>query len=304
LSLWNFTGMDKSVMRFSIVTPSFNQLDWLKLCMASVADQGCEVEHIVQDAGTDGLASLANAGYRKGYHPCLYVEKDKGMYDAINRGLRRATGDICAYLNCDEQYLPGTLDRVRTYFEQHPKVEVLFGDAVCTDQNGMPLSYRRMVSPSLLHTRVLPLSTLTCSTFFRRSIVDRGFLFDPSWKIRGDAIWVYDLLNAKIPMGVMPEPLAVFAFTGENQSETPEALAERVRWRESHGRASAGVRLFASLHHRLRKLYAGAYRTRTLNVALYTFKDGSKRTVLHAKMGCRWPRHKAPSTHLAPGVRS
>ena len=54
-----------------------------------------------------------------------FIEKDSGMYDAVNRGYRRASGDILAYLNCDEQYLPGALKTVREFFETHPQVEVL-----------------------------------------------------------------------------------------------------------------------------------------------------------------------------------
>jgi glycosyltransferase involved in cell wall biosynthesis len=89
----------------SIVTPSFQQLDWLQLAIASVADQtGTEHEHIVQDAGTPGVEKLFH-----GIGAKLFVEKDKGLYDAVNRGLTKARGEICAYLNCDEQYLPGTL---------------------------------------------------------------------------------------------------------------------------------------------------------------------------------------------------
>src|SRR6187399_1388121 len=109
-------------MKISIVTPSFRNSNWLKLCIASVADQqGVEVEHIVQDAGSDDgtLDWLPGDSRVK-----AFVETDSGMYDAINRGFRRATGDILAYLNCDEQYLPGALATVRDFFEKNPDVEV------------------------------------------------------------------------------------------------------------------------------------------------------------------------------------
>src|SRR5258708_40267565 len=91
----------------SIITPSFRSSAWLKLCIASVADQRVSLEHIVQDAGSDdGTLDWLPQDRRVQ----LFAEKDQGMYDAINRGLRRANGDILGYLNCDEQYLPGTLD--------------------------------------------------------------------------------------------------------------------------------------------------------------------------------------------------
>ena len=93
-------------MKFSIVTPSFRNSRWLKLCIASVADQqGVEFEHIVQDScSDDGTQDWLPRDRRVK----AFIEKDSGMYDAVNRGYRRAQGDILAYLNCDEQYLPGT----------------------------------------------------------------------------------------------------------------------------------------------------------------------------------------------------
>src|SRR5947209_19202515 len=97
----------KSKLRFSIITPSFQGRQWLPLCIASVADQqGVEVEHIVQDSCSgDGTEDLL----RNYPNVRPYVEKDEGMYDAVNRGFDRDAGDILAYMNCDEQYLPGAL---------------------------------------------------------------------------------------------------------------------------------------------------------------------------------------------------
>ena len=101
-------------MKISIATPSFRNSDWLKLCVASVADQaGVEVEHIVQDAQSDDGTQEWLARDRR---VRAYFEKDQGMYDAINRGWRRAEGEILAYLNCDEQYLPGGLRAVEEFF--------------------------------------------------------------------------------------------------------------------------------------------------------------------------------------------
>ena len=101
-------------MKFSVITPSFRNSEWLKLCIASVADQsGAEFEHIVQDScSDDGTQDWLTKDSRVR----AFIEKDGGMYDAVNRGYRRATGDILCYLNCDEQYLPGALATVRKVF--------------------------------------------------------------------------------------------------------------------------------------------------------------------------------------------
>ncbi len=105
-------------MKFTVVTPSFEQLDWLELYLASVADQlgAAEgkllVEHIVCDGGSEGIEKfkqrmLARFPETPSYRLEFVIGPDAGMYDAINKGLRRASGDICSYLNCDEQLLPG-----------------------------------------------------------------------------------------------------------------------------------------------------------------------------------------------------
>src|ERR1700682_707990 len=170
-------------LKFSIVTPSFQQLDWLRLAIASVADQeGVEVEHLIQDAGTEGVRQMFDANGElsaDAHHKAkLFIEKDSGMYDAVNRGLKKASGDICAYLNCDEQYLPGALARVEKFFASHPKVDVVFGDVVLVDAEGQPFSYRRVGLPTRQHIRASHLGPLSSATVFCRSGAGPRFFFD------------------------------------------------------------------------------------------------------------------------------
>ena len=239
--------------RISVITPSFKQLCWLKLCAASVADQaGVEVEHIIQDAGS-GIELEEWASGRPNIK--LRVEPDSGMYDAINRGLKRATGDICAYLNCDEQYLPGTLRTVADFFATHAEIDVLFADALLIAPDGTPLSYRRMVLPTPLHTRLVHLGTLSAATFFRRSIIDRNLLFDPQWKAIGDAVWVDRLLAEKIPMAVLPQPLSVFTFTGSNLGAQGKSQEEVHLWRRSSKAPPYFLTAPTTAFHRFKKFF-------------------------------------------------
>jgi glycosyltransferase involved in cell wall biosynthesis len=272
----------------SVITPSFQQLKWLKLCAASVADQeGVQHEHIVQDAGSG--AELENWA-RTLPSLSLYVEKDASMYDAINRGLAKARGDVCAYLNCDEQYLPGALAQVANFFDLHPEIDVLFGDAILADSQGNPISYRRTVLPTLAHVRYVRLNTPTCATFFRRTLIDRGFLFDPEWKVIGDQLWVENLLCSGVPMATLREPLAVFTFTGENLSLTNVSFEEDERLNRSRS-IIAGLRKAAAIIWlRTRKLFAGAYRSRKIEVAIYTANSPSKRERKQARVGFSWPQ--------------
>ena len=125
-------------------------------------------------------------------------------------------GDIIAHLNSDEQYLPGTLDLVNHFFMEHPTVEVLFGDAILIRADGTPLSYRRIVLPLRSHIVACHLGTLTCSTFFRRSVVERGLSYKGDWRDVGDAALVLSWLDAGVKMAAIRQPLAVFTFTGVN----------------------------------------------------------------------------------------
>jgi glycosyltransferase involved in cell wall biosynthesis len=275
----------------SIVTPSFRQLDWLRLAMASVADQeGVEVEHIIQDGGSEpkALASIVTSPIAH-----LFSEPDAGMYDAINRGLRRARGDICGYLNCDEQYLPGALCDVADYFTSHLEIDVVFGDAILVNANGIPLSYRRVTLPTLAHLRLADLNTLTCSTFFRRRVLDAGHFFPSRLKIAGDQSWVFELLKSGIKMGVMRKPVSVFAFTGSNLSHTAGALDERLAWLSPEERPGRWLKPIVVLRHRIRKLLAGAYRRRDVTVEIYTKGQLEHRRKISARVGFRWPKNGA-----------
>lgn len=274
----------------SIITPSYNQLDWLDLAVASVADQqGVQLEHIVRDAGTPGIeAHFAARTARKTLK--LFVEPDNGMYEAINRGLQCAQGGVCAYLNCDEQYLPGSLRKVRAYFDTHPEVDVLFGDIVLLDRGGHPLSYRRIVRPTLKHIRAAHLNTASCATFFRKRLLDRGFFFNPQWRMIGDMVWVDTLLRANVRMGTLHEPLAAFTFTGNNMGATQACIAETVRWR---GADRVGLReVTAVLVHRARKAFVGAYQKRQVEVEVYTRDSPNQRKHFQDSVGFRW---KAPA---------
>jgi glycosyltransferase involved in cell wall biosynthesis len=275
-------------LKISIVTPSYKQLSWLKLCAASIADQeGVPVEHIIQDA--DSGPELEE-WVRKNSSARLVVERDAGMYDAINRGLRRAQGDICAYLNCDEQYLPGTLRRVADYFARHPEVDVLFGDSIVADSSLTPLAYRRVVLPRRWHTLLRPLGVLTCSTFFRRKLVEEGALFDTTWKIVGDRAWVLGLLDRGYRMAVLHEPLAVFTLTGANLSLHEDVHAERLRWKKSFSPLIGLAKPLILTGHVLEKWRRGAYQVRRIDSAWYT---GASLPLRHSfeglTLGWKWP---------------
>lgn len=280
-------------MRFSIVTPSFRSGAWLKLCIPSVADQGAGVlrEHIVQDAGSDdGTLDWLPSDPRV----TAVVEKDRGMYDAVNRGFRRAQGEFLAYLNCDEQYLPGALEAVATHFDAHPEVDVVLADSLVVDAEGRYLCHRRSIPPTPLHTRVGgSLSFLTAGAFLRRRMIhDRGVWFDERFRGVGDAVWTLALLRAGARFGVLRRFTSVFTSTGDNLSLRPDFDREVADFAAA---APAWARAAAPLirrHFHLRRWWHGAYRCEPHDYAIYTRATPDRRTVFRVDHPTfRWQRH-------------
>src|SRR2546428_12553471 len=156
----------------SVITPSFNMLGYLRRSYASVADQGSVTrEHLVMDGGsTDGTPTWLTA------HPDIasVVERDAGMYDAVNKGFRRARGELVSHLNCDEQYLPGALAFVRGYFSRHPEVDLLFGDALVIRPDGSLIAFRKGFMPLLPVILSGPLYLFTAAMFVRRRVIEAG----------------------------------------------------------------------------------------------------------------------------------
>jgi len=281
-------------MRFSIVTPSYNQLEWLELCIASVADQrGIEfVEHIICDGGSAGIEDfqmrmLERFAERPNYRLDFVVGPDIGMYDAINKGLRRATGYVCSYLNCDEQLLPGALAHVTDFLRGHPEVEVVFGDSILVDRDGVALCYWRPYVPTLNHLAGATLNTLSCSTFFRKSVVDKGHLFEPQWKAIGDLQWIRSLLLAGCSMRCLPLPLAAFTYLGENLGASRVAKEEFEATRTAR---RGTVRSFRRAIHFLRKIASGAYFRRNVTYDLFALGNSRRRVRYnHPNLGWTWP---------------
>jgi len=274
-------------MVFSIITPTFKQPNWVRLCAASVADQvGVAFEHIIQDGGDgQGLEWLEGMPRAR-----LFVEPDRGMYDALTKGIPKANGDIIGHLNSDEQYLPGTFEIVHRFFTRNPGVEVVFGDAILIGADFTPLGYRRVVLPLRSHTVACHLGTFTSSTFFRRSVVERGLSYKREWRQIGDAALVLSWLDAGIKMATISRPLAVFTFTGANLGMGKAAKEEGRLFRARSGPQHMMNAAIAAAQHRVRKLLAGAYRRRSLSIEIFTLSSPERRQKMVAhKLGFGWP---------------
>lgn len=128
----------------SIITPSFNQAKYVEATILSVRQQDYpHIEHIVMDGGsTDGTLDIL----RRYEDKLTWIsEKDRGQADAINKGFRRATGDILGWVNSDDLYVPGAIQAVVEHFQAHSHDSFIYGDAEALDESGTSFGIRTHV---------------------------------------------------------------------------------------------------------------------------------------------------------------
>lgn len=286
--------------RFTIVTPVLNAQRWLPACIASVADQdGVEIEHLVVDGGsTDGtqewLRKHAPGGHLQ-QHGGRYVLRwisasDRGMYDALNRGIERATGDWIGWLNADEQYLEGSLAAIAEHAARHPNIEIWFGDCIIVDPQGRCLAWRRVARPSWRSIAATHLYVQSCTLMLRRRFFDEGWRFPSKWRFVGDEAFFVQLLQCAPQIGRIQQVVSAFFLTGTNLGQTAEALAEAALLKREWPRAFRAFRYLWALNVQIRRALVGGFSPpMLLSYRLYLGVPPVAHLFDVNRPSCRWP---------------
>lgn len=227
----------------TIITPTLQRASWLEGTLRSVKAQSYpRIEHIVVDGGSsDGTIELL--GQYAGLYDLRYTSgPDAGMYDAINKGLRDARGEIVAYLNSDDRYLPWTVSRVVEEFGARPGADLVAGDTIRVDE------IRSIVVP-ILHPQFRPDwiagwgNLSQPAVFIRRSLVEELAGFDATYSYAADLdFWLRAARHHEIAQ--VREFLAVEYRHSETLSETARTKMsdEEDRARALYGRHLARTR--------------------------------------------------------------
>ena len=202
-------------MKFSIITPSYNQARFLEQTIKSVVSQrgSFELEYLILDGGsTDSSVGIIQK--YAGKHPNIIKwqsKKDKGQVDAINQGLKMASGDIVAYINSDDYYLPGSLSKVAEYFASHPSCRWLVGDCGISQKSLEWTFFLKHLWPIDRHPLFLQIFNTVNqpAVFFRTSLVKKVGSFNSKYHYAFDYDYWLRCLKYALPHR-LHRKLAVF----------------------------------------------------------------------------------------------
>ena len=168
-------------MLVSIVTPSYNQASYLEQTIQSVLAQDyASIEYWIIDGGSTDPSVEIIQRYADRFSDRLVgwvSERDSGQAEAINKGLERSGGEIAAWLNSDDLYLPGAVSAAVAAFQADPDLGMVYGDAITIDQSGSPLGTLASGEwglADLMRFRIL----CQPAVFLRRSVLVQAGLLD------------------------------------------------------------------------------------------------------------------------------
>lgn len=214
------------MIKISVVTAVLNRKGTIETALRSVQDQTyTDIEHIIQDGvSTDGTLDIVER-YRTDNMDVL-SEKDSGIYDAINRGIRRATGDVIGLMHSDDFFASDTvLDQLAATFAD-PGIDGVYGDLDYVAAEDTDKVVRRWRSGTYTRARLRqgwmpPHPTL----YLRRGVFDQWGLYDPSYRIAADydAMLRY-LAKGEIRLAYIPQVLVKMRLGGESNRSLPRIL--------------------------------------------------------------------------------
>ncbi|MEO1427517.1 MAG: glycosyltransferase family 2 protein [Cyanobacteria bacterium J06632_19] len=204
-------------LKFSFITPSFNQGRFIEKTIQSILTQKSaeiEMEYIVCDGGSNDETIEILKLYEE--ELSWVSEADNGQADAVNKGITMTKGDIIGWINSDDIYYPGAFKAVKTVFQSNPDVLAIYGDADHIDQQDRvidayptePWNYKRLIETCFL---------CQPAVFFRRSLVEKFGKLDDALNYCMDyELWLR--YGRKVPFFYLPQKLAGSRLYQENKT--------------------------------------------------------------------------------------
>lgn len=205
-------------MKVSVITPSYQQGQFIERTLQSVADQrapGIEIDHVVFDGGS----SDNTVDVLKAFTPAVrwVSQKDNGQTDAVNQGIRATDGEIIGWLNSDDVYYPNAVKLVVEYFMSHPEIDVVYGmaDHIDLDDHAFePYPTESWNFDRMKETCIICQPAL----FFRRRVVEAHGLLDDSLSFCMDYEYWLRLGKAGVRFDFLEKRLAGSRLYADNKT--------------------------------------------------------------------------------------
>jgi len=241
----------------SIITPSLNQAKFLEQTVTSVLAQDYPlIEYLVVDGNsTDGSQSIIKKYEKK--IAWWVSEPDHGQAEAINKGLKRSKGEIVAWLNSDDYYLPGAVTKAVAAFRKHPLSSFIYGDVLAVDAKGRQLNKLHFPQWNLVDLMKFNIIGQP-SVFIRRDVLNQtGFLDESLHYLLDHQLWLR--LAYQAPNQYLPELLSGAHFHSQSKnvakaSAFGEEAYRIITWMQSKSE-------YENLYEKNKnKIWAGAHR--------------------------------------------
>lgn len=175
--------------RITIITPSFNQGEFIERTILSILNQDYpNLEYIICDGGSSDKTIDIIKKYEQNI-TWWCSEKDRGQTHAINKGMRRATGEVVGWINSDDMLLPGALKVVAEFYQKHPKVDFANGLTIEIDKDNRIINFTNTVM-SRFFARHGCYNVSQLGMFWRRSLFDNLGYLDESFHATMDLEWL------------------------------------------------------------------------------------------------------------------
>ena len=226
-------------MKISIITVTYNAASVLKRTLDSVKAQSWQqIEHLIIDgASKDETISMAETYMAQcPYEVVILSEPDKGLYDAMNKGLRLATGDYLVFLNAgDTLHAADTLETIFNFqfsIVNCQRPGVLYGDTAITDEQGNFLHLRRLRPPKKLSWKSFRQGMLVChQAFYALTDIAKNLPYDPRYRYSADVDWCIRVMKEaqkrQLPLVNTQAILADYQEEGQTTIHHRDSLKER-----------------------------------------------------------------------------
>jgi len=237
------------MIKFSVITCTFRAEKTLQRTLDSVADQTCRrVEHLIIDgASDDATMDLARAYQAKtaeednDHEVILISEPDKGLYDAMNKGIKKATGDYIIFMNAGDTFAsPDTLELIAGSIGDGETLPgVLYGDTDIVNNDGHFVRHRRLQPPEELTWKSFRHGMLVChQAFYARTDLARKTPYDTRYKYSADVDWCIRVMKEaareQLPLKNVGMVVAHYLDEGMTTANHKASLKERFRVMAHH----------------------------------------------------------------------